>query len=98
MGKSPESITPGQMSYHLRRLRLHGLIERVRGSHRYLVTESGWRSILFCTRVCNRVLRPGLAEVMAEKTESASKLRREFDRLDEAIGEMLEANGLSHET
>jgi hypothetical protein len=94
LGKSPETITPGQMSYHLRRLRLHGLIKRVRGSHRYLVTESGWRSMLFCTRVYNRVLRPGLAEVMAEKTECVSRLRREFNRLDEAIGEMLEANRL----
>jgi DNA-binding transcriptional ArsR family regulator len=89
LGKSP-----GQMSYHLRRLRLHGLIERVRESHRYLVTASGWRSILFCTRVYNRVLRPGLAEVMAEKTQCVSRLRREFNRLDEAIGEMLEANRL----
>jgi hypothetical protein len=29
LGKAPQSITPGQMTYHLRRLRLHGLIERV---------------------------------------------------------------------
>jgi hypothetical protein len=94
LGKSPENITPGQMSYHLRRLRLHQLIERVRGSHRYLVTECGWRSILFCTRVYNRVLRPGLAEVMIEKTECGTKLQREFNRLDKPIGEMLEANGL----
>jgi hypothetical protein len=94
LGKSPESITPGQMSYHLRRLRLHQLIKRVRGSHRYLVTECGWRSILFCTRVYNRVLRPGLAEVMIEKTACGTKLQQEFNRLDKAIGEMLEANGL----
>jgi hypothetical protein len=82
------------MSYHLRRLRLHKLIERVRGSHRYLVTERGWRSIVFCTRVYSRVLRPGLSEIMSEKTGCGTKLHREFNRLDEAICEMLEANGL----
>lgn len=38
LGKSPQSITPGQMTYHLRRLRLHGLIERLPRSHRYRVT------------------------------------------------------------
>ena len=94
LGKSPESITPGQMSYHLRRLRLHKLIERVRGSHRYLVTGPGWRSILFCTRVYSRVLRPGLSEIMTEKTACGTKLHREFNRLDAAISEMVEANGL----
>ena len=31
LGKTPQSITPGQMTYHLRRLRLHGLIERQAG-------------------------------------------------------------------
>ena len=41
LGKTPQSITPGQMTYHLRRLRLHGLIERLPKTHRYRVTEAG---------------------------------------------------------
>src|ERR1700730_14057354 len=32
----------------LRRLRLNGLIERVAGSHRYLVTLDGWQVAGFC--------------------------------------------------
>ena len=40
-------MTPGQMTYHLRRLRLHGLIERIPGTHRYQVTRQGWRAALF---------------------------------------------------
>jgi hypothetical protein len=47
LGQAPETLTPGQMTYHLRRLRLHGLSERVRGTHRYRVTDSGWRTALF---------------------------------------------------
>ena len=31
LGKAPDDMTPGQMTYHLRRLRLHGLIERIPG-------------------------------------------------------------------
>ena len=65
LGRSTQSITPGQMTYHLRRLRLHGLIERVPKSHRYRVTDRGWRTILICTRCYNRMLRPGLAESAA---------------------------------
>jgi len=85
IGKTPQSITPGQMTYHLRRLRLHGLIERVPKSHRYRVTDDGWRTILFCTRCYNRLLRPGLSEVVPEHAESDTVLRRCFDQLDAAI-------------
>ena len=94
MGKAPKDLTPGQMSYHLRRLRLHRVIERVRGRHRYHVTDSGWRTVLFCSRVYNRVLRPGLAQVLSEPAEENSVLRRDFDRLDRAIDGLVESTGL----
>jgi hypothetical protein len=85
LGTTPQSITPGQMTYHLRRLRLHGLIERLPKSHRYRVTEQGWRTILFCTRCYNRLLRPGLAQVLPEEAAAETALRRRFDQLDEAF-------------
>jgi hypothetical protein len=85
LGKQPAELTPGQMSYHLRRLRLHGLIERIPKSHRYRVTDSGWRMALFCTRSYNRILRPGLAQVIPEEASADSSLRRCFDQLDQEI-------------
>jgi hypothetical protein len=63
-GRTPESITHGRMTYDLRRLRLHGFIERISGMHRYQVTEFGLRASLFFTRVHARILRPGLSEAM----------------------------------
>src|SRR5215831_91575 len=90
LGKAPDALTPGQRTYHLRRLRLHGLIERIPRSHRYRVTASGWRTALLCTRTYNRVLRPGLAQVMPEEAADASYLRRGFDQLDEAIERWLQ--------
>ena len=44
LGMAPDDMTPGQMTYHLRRLRLHGLIERIPGTHRYRVTRQGGRT------------------------------------------------------
>jgi hypothetical protein len=85
IGKTSQSITPGQMTYHLRRLRLHGLIERVPKSHRYRVTDQGWRTIMFCTRCYNRLLRPGLAQVVPDEAAPDTPLRRRFDQLDTAI-------------
>jgi hypothetical protein len=78
------------MTYHLRRLRLHGLIERIPKTHRYRVPDSGWRAALFSTRVYNRVLRPGLAQVIPMEAQEDSALRRQFDRLDQAINQWIE--------
>jgi Predicted transcriptional regulators len=68
--KQPQSITPGQMTYHLRRLRLHGIIARVPKSHRYRLTEQGWRTIPFCTRSYNRLLRPRSCPACSRRSDA----------------------------
>jgi hypothetical protein len=60
LGKTPELMTSGQITYDLRRLRLHGLIERIPHTFRYQVTDAGMRSAQFLTRVHDRLLRTGL--------------------------------------
>jgi DNA-binding HxlR family transcriptional regulator len=68
----PESkITPGRMSYDLRRLRLHGLIERVPKSQRYRLTDFGLKTALFYSRVHQRLLRRGLSELLDPRTHDA---------------------------
>ncbi len=49
------------MSYDLRRLRLHGLIERIPKSRRYRLTNFGIRAATFLSRSHTRLLRPGSA-------------------------------------
>jgi len=61
MGLQTDQLTRGQVTYDLRRLRLHGLIERVPRSHRYRVTDFGFRAALFLSRAHIRLLRAGLA-------------------------------------
>ena len=43
LGLDPAHYPVGRMTYDLRRLRLHGLIERIPKSHRYDVTPAGLR-------------------------------------------------------
>ena len=50
------------MSYHVRRWRLHAMIERIPKSHRYRVTNLGLRTAGFFTRTYSRILRPGWEE------------------------------------
>src|SRR6516162_6093134 len=85
LGRAPDDMTPGQMTYHLRRLRLHGLIERIAGTHNYRLTNQGGRTALFCTRTYNRLLRPGLAQIIPEEAKDDSELRRAFDQFDERV-------------
>ncbi|WP_201221246.1 hypothetical protein [Halochromatium roseum] len=47
------------MTYDLRWLRLHGLIERIPRTQRNEIADLGKRVALFYTKVNARVLRPG---------------------------------------
>ena len=89
LGLLPDQLTAGQMTYHLRRLRLHGLIERQPNTHRYQVTEFGWRVALFFTRTHARVIRPGLAHIVPEAVPMNHVLRRQFDQLETAIDDWI---------
>jgi len=69
------------MTYQLRRLRLHDIIQRIPGTHRYRVTEYGLRAALFFTRMYNRILRPGLAQALPSLPAMTGSLRRSFNQL-----------------
>ena len=58
------------------------MIERLPHSHRYRVTDLGWRSALFFTRTYNRLLRPGLAAVLPGHAAQIVPLTRAFHNLD----------------
>ena len=85
LGVDPRPITPGSMSYHLRRLRVHGLIERLPKTQRYRVTPAGMRIAVFFTRALNRLLRLPLAAIMPEAPPGSDRLQRDFERLQAAI-------------
>ena len=87
LGLVPDQLTPGQMTYHLRRLRLHGLIERIPQTHRYQVTEFGWRVAFFFTRTYARLIRPGLAQIVPQAPPLNTMLRRRFTQLDVAMND-----------
>ena len=65
LGVPAETVTPGKMTYDLRRLRMHGLIERIPGTFRYQVTGTGMTHALFLTRLHDKFLRTGLADLAA---------------------------------
>ena len=86
----PGSITPGQATYDLRRLREHGLIERIPHTHRYQVTPAGLRHAMFLTRIHDRILRTGLAQLngpdQAPLRKAASIYQAAIDDLTQRAG------------
>ena len=68
-------MTGGQISYDLRRLRAHQLIERIPHSRNYQVTDDGLSIALFLTRLTQRLLIPGLAQLTSPGPPGRSPLR-----------------------
>jgi hypothetical protein len=74
------ALTPGRLTYDLRRLRLHlhGPIERLPGSLRYRATAEGLRIAAFLSSVSARVLTPGQAQLLLteRRLQKANQLSR----------------------
>jgi hypothetical protein len=85
LGISDSQITPGRMSYDLRRLRLHGLIERIAKTQRYRLTAFGLKTALFYSRVHQRLLRPGLSELHVPNGSYSPPLAAAFARFQKTL-------------
>jgi hypothetical protein len=72
-----------QMSYDLRRLRLHGLIEKIPGTNTYRTTAEGIRAAVFYTKLRGRLLGPLLNA--GHQPPSPVELRRALTTIDRAI-------------
>ena len=85
-----KDLTPGAVTYDLRRLRLHGLIRRIPRTHRYEVTQQGMRYALFLSRTYDRLLRPGLAVVLPDQAANNSTLRKSFRHLEAVVSQSVQ--------
>jgi len=85
LGIDESEITAGRMSYDLRRLRLHGLIERQAKSQRYRLTPFGLKAALFYARIYQRLLRPGFSELADARLVGSSPLAQAFASLQQRL-------------
>lgn len=92
-GLDPITVTAGQTTYDLRRLRSHGLIERVPHTHRYHVTDTGLRAAMLLTRIHDRLLPTALAE--QSDPHSRSRLHTAATAYQHALDTLAEQNGLA---
>ncbi len=79
-----QDYSQSQMSYDLRRLRLHGLIQRQPRSNTYVLTDEGIRVAVFYTKLQNRLLRPLLE---ADKPPAKLEIRHALATLTAAVNQ-----------
>lgn len=72
-----------QMSYDLRRLRLHGLIEKIPHTNTYKLTPEGIRTVVFYTKLRNRLLAPLLDA--GDQPPAPLELRRALNQIDRTL-------------
>ncbi len=78
-----QDYTASQMTYDLRRLRLHGLIERIPRTNTYTLTADGLRVAVFYTKIHARLLRPLIAA--GDQPLAPVELRRALATIDRVI-------------
>jgi hypothetical protein len=95
LGRGPDQISAGQVSYDLRRLRAHGLIARVPHSHRYRVTDIGLHHAMLITHLHTRILQPGLAHLTDPKPPVPTALRTAARNYQHALDQLTQEAGLA---
>lgn len=91
LGLSDADYSPGRMTYDLRRLLKHGLIERIPRSFRYRLTAFGTRVAWFFTKVQQRILRPGLSQLFDGCPKAPDRFVSDaFHLLDRALNLLFE--------
>src|SRR5438128_560866 len=86
LGRGPDAYAAGQMTYDLRRLRLHGLIERVPRRHRYRITTLGAQMAMLYVRLYARGVRPAASL----PTSGSRRGSLTLERLDAALTKFLQ--------
>jgi len=80
--------TANQMSYDLRRLRLHGLIEKIPGTNTYRTTPQGIRAAVFYTKLRDRLLGPLLDA--GDRPPAPVELRRALKQIDQTLNDYID--------
>jgi hypothetical protein len=94
LGLPADAMTAGQATYDLRRLRTHGLINRIPHTNRYLPTEDGLRAAIVLTQTHERLLSPALAAA-SDPVADFPRLHRALDNVRTTLDDYAKREGLA---
>jgi len=86
LGRAPDAYAASQATYDLRRLRFHGLIERLPRTHKYRITTRGAQMAMLYVRLYARGVRPAASL----PTSGSGRGPQALERLDAALTNFLQ--------
>jgi hypothetical protein len=95
LGADPRTWPAGRATYDLRRLRLHSLITRIPGTHRYQVSDTGLDHAMLITRLHDRLVRPATAQLTDPDPPTPSPLRAAARAYHTALDRLTRQAGLA---
>ena len=99
LGKDQQEITQGQMSYDLRRLIGHGIIEKVEGTNRYKATTNGLRMAIWLTRSEKKMNGEVLSGLLIEEDQvvdgkSLQRMKSSLELFERSMEQYMDENKL----
>jgi len=88
LGRDLDHYSAGAMTYDLRRLCLHGLVQRIPQTFRYTLTADGLHLAFGLSRIVLRLLQPSWTSLIAADLDLPDSLRDALIRLDAALGSL----------
>ena len=93
-GLSEQSYTLGQLRYDLRKLKAHGLVERLGRSYCYRLTQKGVRVavmfLLFHKRVCGPLAHSLFATAPAKMSKARTKIQAAYRQADTSVQRLVD--------
>lgn len=89
-----DDYTSAQMTYDLRRLRLKGLIARIQGKHRYIITSYGRRVAALMTKLHTRIFNLA-SHALVPAPDVSFTLARAFKQIDAELDRIVAVAQLS---
>lgn len=93
-GLTPDGYSVTQLRYDLRKLKAHGLLERLGRSYTYRLTEKGIRVgalfILFHQRICGPLANSLFQHRPADRAPQPAKIERAYHHADVAVQRLID--------
>jgi hypothetical protein len=93
-GLKPADYRPGQLRYDLRKLRAHGLVERLEGTYSYRLPAEGYKQVILLLQLRNRIYGPIAYGTLKHRPNPAcipdTRIERAYHKVDQAIDDLVE--------
>jgi hypothetical protein len=91
---TPHTYTLGQLRYDLRKLRAHGIVERIAHTYTYCLSSEGYRQAILLLQLRNRIYGPIAQGTIKNRPDPTyvpdARIERAYHKVDQSINELVD--------